>query len=212
MCWSSKRPANTWIKGHPSSENQQGRGLLKTQTGILTLGTGNEKNKRSLLINRNTSYQPLCTQGINSSKFIGFLIGFSSIIGGFHNWGYPKMVGLWGKNPNLKCHLRPLAPTAPCGHLRPLAATRVAASGCKWLQVAASGCVFWNSNSARFATSMWSSTLVVWLIVATPTDAEWVETHMGTQLHGVNWRIIHSSPSLYMSYSYIRQLIIVVDY
>ena len=46
-------------------------------------------------------------------------------------------------------HLRPLAPTAPCGHLRPLAptdhlrphaATRVAASGCKWLQVAASGC------------------------------------------------------------------------
>ena len=31
--------------------------------------------------------------------------------------------------------LRPLAAT--CGHLRPLAATRVAASGCKWLQVAA---------------------------------------------------------------------------
>ena len=29
--------------------------------------------------------------------------------------------------------LRPLAPT--CGHLRPLAATRVAASGCKWLQM-----------------------------------------------------------------------------
>ena len=29
-------------------------------------------------------------------------------------------------------HLRP-----PSGHLRPLAATRVAASGCKWLQVAA---------------------------------------------------------------------------
>ena len=28
-------------------------------------------------------------------------------------------------------HLRPLAAT--CGHLRPLAATRVAASGCKWL-------------------------------------------------------------------------------
>ena len=88
-------------------------------------------------------------------------------------------------------HLRPLAAT--CGHLqplRPLATTRVAASGCpalaletpsahgplaplaatcsdgplrplaatcghEWLQVAASGCVFWNSISACFATSVW---------------------------------------------------------
>jgi hypothetical protein len=37
-------------------------------------------------------------------------------------------------------HLRPLAAT--CGHSRPLVATRVAASGCEWPQVASrvSGC------------------------------------------------------------------------
>ena len=34
--------------------------------------------------------------------------------------------------------MRPLA--GVCSHLQSLAATRVAASGCKWLQVAASGC------------------------------------------------------------------------
>ena len=44
------------------------------------------------------------------------------------------------------CSRDPLLPVVTCGYLRPLAATRVAASGCQGLR-------FWKSNGARFATS-----------------------------------------------------------
>ena len=52
-------------------------------------------------------------------------------------------------------HLRPLAAAATCGHLRPLAATRVAESGCKWLQImqmAASDAALEISNPTNKAT------------------------------------------------------------
>ena len=52
-------------------------------------------------------------------------------------------------------HLRPLVATCHSGHLRPLAATRVAASGCKWLQImqmAASNAALEISNPTSRAT------------------------------------------------------------
>ena len=53
---------------------------------------------------------------------------------------------------------RPLAATCSSSPLRPLAATRVAASGCKWLR-------FWNSNTARFATSMEHATSRIFVAI-----------------------------------------------